>query len=77
MLVLSACGHRRRWADAPQGGDAALDLEATRCGPRPDQNPPAAWACPPHLAYVIYTSGSTGSPKGVMVEHAQVRELIH
>ncbi|MFT5760474.1 MAG: amino acid adenylation domain-containing protein, partial [Alteromonadaceae bacterium] len=29
-----------------------------------------------HLAYVIFTSGSTGNPKGVMVEHASVTNLI-
>ncbi len=28
------------------------------------------------LAYVIYTSGTTGKPKGVMVEHASVANLI-
>ncbi|MGH8082208.1 MAG: amino acid adenylation domain-containing protein, partial [Lysobacter sp.] len=29
-----------------------------------------------NLAYVIYTSGSTGQPKGVMVEHANLANLV-
>ncbi len=29
-----------------------------------------------HMAYVIYTSGSTGNPKGVMVEHRNVIQLV-
>jgi len=29
-----------------------------------------------NLAYVIYTSGSTGQPKGVMVEHAGLCNLV-
>lgn len=28
------------------------------------------------LAYVIYTSGSTGAPKGVLVRHASLRNLV-
>jgi len=31
---------------------------------------------PHHLAYVIYTSGSTGAPKGVMVEHGNLVNLL-
>jgi amino acid adenylation domain-containing protein len=29
-----------------------------------------------HLAYVIYTSGTTGKPKGVMIEHHSLNNLV-
>ena len=37
---------------------------------------PCADLTPQHLAYVIYTSGSTGQPKGVLVPHAGVVNLM-
>ncbi|WP_338125273.1 amino acid adenylation domain-containing protein, partial [Pseudomonas congelans] len=39
-------------------------------------NPQMAGLNATHLAYVIYTSGSTGQPKGVMVEHRTLGNLI-
>ncbi|MBY8973942.1 amino acid adenylation domain-containing protein [Pseudomonas sp. P867] len=43
----------------------------------PVNNPQLPALTPAHLAYVIYTSGSTGQPKGVMVEHHNVENLVH
>jgi len=36
----------------------------------------AAVNSPDHMAYVIYTSGSTGIPKGVMIDHRSVTNLL-
>ncbi len=35
-----------------------------------------AWLTPSSLAYVIYTSGTTGRPKGVMIEHRSIANLV-
>ncbi|UCH95062.1 MAG: amino acid adenylation domain-containing protein [Candidatus Aminicenantes bacterium] len=43
---------------------------------RTEEMYPAAVNSPAHLAYVIYTSGSTGLPKGVMIDHQSVTNLL-
>ncbi len=37
---------------------------------------PAPWLTPHSLAYLIYTSGTTGQPKGVMIEHGGIANLV-
>ena len=37
---------------------------------------PQVAVAPHHLAYLIYTSGTTGLPKGVMIEHRSVVNLV-
>jgi non-ribosomal peptide synthetase-like protein len=53
------------------GGIDMLDL--LRVTPLAEQG----WqASPDSLAYVIYTSGTTGRPKGVMIEHRNIHNLV-
>ena len=52
-----------------------LDKERFSISQQPTINLPAI-VQPHHLAYVIYTSGSTGNPKGVMIEHCSLINLL-
>ncbi|WP_344369193.1 amino acid adenylation domain-containing protein, partial [Streptomyces indiaensis] len=53
-----------------------LDAERDAIGRLP-VTAPATAVTAGDLAYVIYTSGSTGEPKGVAVEHGNVRHILN
>ncbi|WP_155522500.1 AMP-binding protein, partial [Serratia microhaemolytica] len=69
---------------ADQAGRAALGepaiptlmLDATQFEHGTEHNADVCPLTPSNLAYLIYTSGSTGQPKGVMVEHQQIVNLV-
>jgi arthrofactin-type cyclic lipopeptide synthetase B len=59
------------------GAVPLIDLDNPTWQQLSESNPQLSALTPAHLAYVIYTSGSTGQPKGVMVEHATLENLVH
>jgi len=60
----------------PQLSVPLIELDNPRWHAGSDTNPEVAGLGAQHLAYVIYTSGSTGLPKGVMVEHRTLSNLV-
>ncbi|WP_460624983.1 amino acid adenylation domain-containing protein, partial [Kitasatospora kifunensis] len=60
----------------PATGAHLVDLDADRAAiDRRPGSAPHTQVAADDLAYVIYTSGSTGNPKGVAVEHRNVRHI--
>ncbi|MCB2407698.1 non-ribosomal peptide synthetase, partial [Hymenobacter lucidus] len=63
------------------GNDSAIDLPGCRLvNPATAELPTSqlelARPRPSDLAYVIYSSGTTGKPKGIMIEHAAIMNLL-
>jgi non-ribosomal peptide synthetase component F len=66
MLLTDARG-------AARGLGEAIDVATIPPAPPPA---PPSFLTPGSLAYVIYTSGTTGAPKGVMIEHRSIANLV-
>lgn len=77
LIILT---HRKLVDSLPQGQALVIALDEppvaqqiSHCSPQP----PALYVDPHNLAYAIFTSGSTGPPKGAMVEHRSLTNLLH
>jgi len=72
VAVIASGAERQAAIDAGMPAERIVSPEARADSPR--QTP--AWLGADTLAYVIYTSGTTGHPKGVMIEHRSIANLV-
>ncbi|MGY2419395.1 amino acid adenylation domain-containing protein, partial [Pseudomonas tolaasii] len=72
VLIQPALAQRLPTVTAP-----VLELDSRLWQGPSKGNPQVSGLTTAHLAYVIYTSGSTGLPKGVMVEHQTLENLVN
>ena len=76
MAIITAAAQQALIGEVPVPL-AVIDSPSQLWSAHSDHNPVVRSLMPHHLAYVVYTSGSTGQPKGVMVEHRHVINLVH
>ena len=80
ILLTDAAGKSRLDSMNPRIELMAIDVTTLALTSLPRASQPALpWPTtdPSSLAYVIYTSGTTGIPKGVMIEHRSIANLIN
>lgn len=75
-LLTDAAGRTRAIAAGFPAGRIIDVVEALHGHHRAPPVPTPPWLTPESLAYVIYTSGTTGRPKGVMIEHRSISNLV-
>lgn len=76
--LLTDAGGRARALAAGFPSSRIIDAVDTLHGHHTSVPAPCSpsWLSPSSLAYVIYTSGTTGRPKGVMIEHGGISNLV-
>jgi len=75
-LLTDTAGRARALAAGYPSARIIDVVELLHGRPHAEAVPTPAWLTPASLAYVIYTSGTTGRPKGVMIEHRSIGNLV-
>lgn len=76
VVLLTDTAGQARARQVGWPAERIVDVTALSLPDAPPSFAPPAWLTPQHLAYLIYTSGTTGRPKGVMIEHRSIANLV-